>query len=142
MKLTKCAFFISENIIKISKRTLINGTALGMTGYEKNRQYHKSKKNISQFLYHINNSPTQDLLHMTKLWTFRTTDLDGELDLLEHGLTRIYENHGDIQAERDIRELYTLGPSTMRMFHYLDLPKKALKVGILVSSLYFRVSIH
>lgn len=135
MKLTKCGFLISENIIKISKRTLLSGLALGMTRYEENRQHYKSKKNISQFLYHINNSPTQDLLHMTKLWTFMMTNLDGELDLLEHGLTRIYENHWEIEAERDIHELHTLGPSTMRMFHYLDLPMEALKVCILVSSL-------
>lgn len=130
MKFTKCGILISENIIKLSKRTLINGLALGIARYEKNRQIAKLQKNTSHFMYQINHSPIPDLLHSTKLWTVMVTNLDGELDLLKHGLTRVYEHCSEIQAEQDVGALHDLGPSTIRMFHYLDLPMKALKVSM------------
>lgn len=140
MKFTKSGFLINENIIKLSKRTLINGLALGIARYEKNRQIWKLRKNNSHFLYNINNSPAHKLPHETKLWTFMVTNLDGELDLLKHGLTRVYENISDFQSEivseRDIKDLHELGPMTMRMFHYLDLPEKALEVSPFFFHLY------
>lgn len=130
MKLTKSGFLISENIIKSSKRTLLNGFTLGIANFESRRQIWKPEKNTSQFMYHINNSSMNYLLNSTIFWTHMVTNLDGELDLLKLSLRRIYENLSEIQNEEDVSRLYNLGPTTMRMFHYLNLPLEALKVCI------------
>lgn len=71
------------------------------------------------------------------MWTIVATNASGEIDLLHHSLKRIFENCSEIQDDQDVHNLSQVGPSVMRMFHYLDLPMKALKVSVSIRIFIF-----
>lgn len=128
IKFPKNIFLVCKNGINLSKRTLFSRQALHLEGFQKLRLNFAVKKSDSEFTYEIQHSPLHKLLKSTKLWTFRATKNDEHIDLLRHSLHRIYANCSEIQEHEDVIDLNKLGPMTMRLFHVLDLPEKALQV--------------
>lgn len=127
---TKIVFSICKNEMNLSKRTLFSRKSLYLEGFQKLRLNFEVKKSDSDFLYEIKHSPIPKLLISTKLWTLRATRNDEHIDLLRHSLNRIYENFSTIVEREEINDLNKLGPMTMRLFHHLDSPEKALQVNI------------
>lgn len=130
IRFTKNVLLICKNAENLSKRTLFSRQALHLEGFQKLRLNFAVKKSDSEFTYEIQHSPLPKLLTSTKLWTLRATKNDDHIDLLRYSLKRIYDNCSTIQEPTEVRDLIKLGPMTMRLFHILDLPEKALQVLI------------